>query len=155
MLRLDTNQIIHVIPMPIFQDYHILVSRTDVNHKEQVIMTYITEEEEQELDKHNTLTLKRNNIVFQIHSNNVYCYGEVNFKEGSDDCKQIATFNFLDYLGWKGIMLPSDYHYDTHECHSPLTSYRWYETWQPDVLARYAHGCLNKPERIVLFRRLL
>lgn len=118
-------------------------------------MTYITEEEEQELDKNNTLTLKRNNIIFQIHSNNVYCYGEVNFKEGSDDCKQIATFNFLDYLGWKGIMLPSDYHYDTHECHSPLTSYRWYETWQPDVLARYAHGCLNKPKRIVLFRRLL
>lgn len=141
--------------MPIFQDYYILISRIDTNHKEQVIMTYITEEEEQELDERNELTLKRNNIIFQIHSNNVYCYGEVNFKEGSDDCKQIATFNFLDYLGWKGVMLPSDYHYDTHECHSPLTSYRWYETWQPDVLARYAHGCLNKPERIVLFRRLL
>lgn len=141
--------------MPIFQDYHILVSRIDVNHREQVIMTYITEEEEQELDERNELTLKRNNIIFQIHSNNVYCYGEVNFKEGSDDCKQIATFNFLDYLGWKGIMLPSDYHYDTHECYSPFTSYRWYETWQPDVLARYAHGCLNKPKRIVLFRRLL
>lgn len=118
-------------------------------------MTYITEEEEQELDERNELTLKRNNTIFQIHSNNIYCYGEVNFKEGSDDCKQIATFNFLDYLGWKGVMLPSDYRYDTHECHSPLTSYRWYETWQPDVLARYAHGCLNKPERIVLFRRLL
>lgn len=141
--------------MPIFQDYYILISRIDTNHKEQVIMTYITEEEEQELDERNELTLKRNNIIFQIHSNNVYCYGEVNFKESSDDCKQIATFNFLDYLGWKGVMLPSDYHYDTHECHSPLTSYRWYETWQPDVLARYAHGCLNKPERIVLFRRLL
>ena len=141
--------------MPIFQDYYILISRIDINRREQVIMTYITEEEEQELDERNELTLKRNNIVFQIHSNNVYCYGEVNFKEGSDDCKQIATFNFLDYLGWKGIMLPSDYHYDTHECHSPLTSYRWYETWQPDVLARYAHGCLNKPKRIILFRRLL
>lgn len=141
--------------MPIFQDYYVLISRIDTNHREQVIMTYIMEEEEQELDKNNTLTLNRNNIVFQIHSNNVYCYGEVNFKEGSDDCKQIATFNFLDYLGWKGVMLPSDYHYDTHECHSPLTSYRWYETWQPDILARYAHGCLNKPKRIVLFRRLL
>lgn len=141
--------------MPIFQDYHILVSRTDVNHKEQVIMTYITEEEEQKLDESKELVIERGNIIFKVHHNNIYCYGEVNFKEGSDDCKQIATFNFLDYLGWKGVMLPSDYHYDTHECHSPLTSYRWYETWQPDVLARYAHGCLNKPERIVLFRRLL
>lgn len=141
--------------MPIFQDYHILVSRTDVNHKEQVIMTYITEEEEQKLDESKELVIERGNMIFKVHHNNIYCYGEVNFKEGSDNCKQIATFNFLDYLGWKGIMLPSDYHYDTHECHSPLTSYRWYETWQPDVLARYAHGCLNKPERIVLFRRLL
>ena len=141
--------------MPIFQDYHILISRTDVNHKEQVIMTYITEEEEQKLDESKELVIERGNMIFQVHHNNIYCYGEVNFKEGSDDCKQIATFNFLDYLGWKGVMLPSDYHYDTHECHSPLTSYRWYETWQPDVLARYAHGCLNKPERIVLFRRLL
>lgn len=141
--------------MPIFQDYHILVSRTDVNHKEQVIMTYITEEEEQKLDESKELVIERGNMIFKVHHNNIYCYGEVNFKEGSDDCKQIATFNFLDYLGWKGVMLPSDYHYDTHECHSPLTSYRWYETWQPDVLARYAHGCLNKPERIVLFRRLL
>lgn len=141
--------------MPIFQDYHILVSRTDVNHKEQVIMTYITEEEEQKLDESKELVIERSNIIFKVHHNNIYCYGEVNFKEGSDDCKQIATFNFLDYLGWKGVMIPSDYHYDTHECHSPLTSYRWYETWQPDVLARYAHGCLNKPERIVLFRRLL
>lgn len=141
--------------MPIFQDYHILISRIDTNHREQVIMTYITEEEEQKLDESKELVIERGNMIFQVHHNNIYCYGEVNFKEGSDDCKQIATFNFLDYLGWKGVMLPSDYHYDTHECHSPFTSYRWYETWQPDVLARYAHGCLNKPERIILFRRLL
>ena len=146
---------IHVIPMPIFQDYYVLTSRTDRSHTEQVIMTYITEEEEQKLDDGKELTLKRGNVSFQIHSNNTYCYGEVDFHEGSDDCKQIATFNFLDYLGWKGIIIPSDYHYDTHECHSPLRSYRWYETWQPDVVARYAHGCLNKPKRIVLFRKLL
>ena len=117
-------------------------------------MTYITEEEEQQLDEGKQLILNRGNTSFQVHSNNIYCYGEVDFHEGSDDCKQIATFNFLDYLGWKGIVLPSDYHYDTHECHSPLKIYRWYETWRPDVLARYAHGCLNKPKRIVLFRRL-
>ena len=118
-------------------------------------MTYITEEEEQNLDEGKELILKRGNTLFKIHGNNIYCYGEVDFHEGSDDCKQIATFTFLDYLGWKGITLPSDYHYDTHECHSPLKSCRWYETWKPDVLARYVHGCLNKPKRIVLFRRSL
>ena len=141
--------------MPIFQDYYILISRIDKSYREQVIITYITEEEEQQLDKGKQLTLNRGNTSFQVHSNNIYCYREVDFHEGSDDCKQIATFNFLNYLGWKGIVIPSDYHYDTHECHSPIKSYRWTETWKPDVLARYAHGCLNKPQRIVLFRRLL
>uniref|UniRef100_A0AAU8MJT9 Uncharacterized protein n=1 Tax=Geladintestivirus 5 TaxID=3233137 RepID=A0AAU8MJT9_9CAUD len=141
--------------MPIFQDYYILISRTDTSHKEQVIMTYITEEEEQKLDEGKELILKRGNASFQIHGNNVYCYGEVDFHKGSDDCKQIATFNFLDYLGWKGIVIPSDYDYDLHECHSPLKCYRWTETWKPDVLVRYVHGCLNKPKRIVLFRKLL
>ena len=141
--------------MPIFQDYYILISRTNTGRKEQVIMTYITEEEEQKLDEGKELILKRGNASFQVHGNNIYCYGKVDFREGSNDCKQIATFTFLDYLELKGIALPSDYHYDTHECYSPLKSHRWYETWRPDVLARYAHGCLNKPERIVLFRRLL
>ena len=141
--------------MPIFQDYYILISRTDTGRREQVIMTYITEEEEQKLDEDEELILKRGNESFQVHGNNIYCYGEVDFHESSNDCKKIATFTFLDYLGLKGIALPSDYHYDTHECYSPLKSHRWYETWRPDVLARYAHGCLNKPKRIVLFRRLL
>ena len=141
--------------MPIFQDYYILVSRTDARRKEQIIMTYLTEEEEQNLDDGKELILKRGNSSFRVHCNNIYCYGEVDFHEGSDDCKQIATFNFLDYLDWKGIVIPSDYHYDTHECHSPIKSYRIYETWKPDVLSRYAHGCLNKPKRVVLFRRLL
>lgn len=141
--------------MPIVQDYYILTSRTDAKRIEQVIMTYITEEEEQKLDNNEELIIGRGEASFNIQCNNVYCYGEVNFNKGSDDCKKIATFNFLNYLGWKGIVIPSDYHYDTHECHSPLKSYRWTETWKPDVLARYAHGCLNKPQRIVLFRRLL
>lgn len=114
-------------------------------------MTYITEAEELELDKGKQLILKRGNRNFTVDKNNIYCYGNVDFSEGSDDMKQIATFSFLDYLGAVGIHIPSDYHYDTHECHSPLRCYRWTETWRPEVLAKYAHGCLGKPERIVLF----
>ena len=71
--------------MPIFQDYYVLISRTDTSHREQVIMTYITEEEEQKLDEGKELTLKRGNASFRVHGNNIYCYGEVNFYEGSDD----------------------------------------------------------------------
>ena len=108
MLNLDTKQTIYIIPMPIFQDYYVLISRIDKSCREQVIITYITEEEEQQLDKGKQLTLERGNASFQVHGNNIYCYGNGDFNESSDDCKQIATFNFLDYLDLKGVMLPSD-----------------------------------------------
>lgn len=152
MLNLDINQVNHVIPMPIFKDYYVLISRKGMNYKEQIIMTHITEEEEQKLDNGKEIILKRDNISFHITINNTYCYGEVDFNKGSDDCEQIATFNFLNYLNEKGICIPSDYDYEHHVCNSPINKYRWTETWNPDDLARYAHGCLNKPNRIVLFK---
>ena len=141
--------------MPIFKEFYILTSRINSKRKEQVIITYLNEDEEKKLDDNNQITLKRGKTTFHIHMNNIYCYGEVDLRKGSNDCAQIADFDFLDYLGMKGIVIPSDYDYEHHECHSPLKSYRWTETWRPDVLVRFAHGSINKPKRIILFKRLL
>ena len=66
MLNLDINQVNHVIPMPIFQDYFVLISRIDTLRKEQVIMTYITEEEEQQFDDGKELTLE-NSVLDHQH----------------------------------------------------------------------------------------
>ena len=55
MLNLDINQVNHVIPMPIFKDYYVLISRKGMNYKEQIIMTHITEEEEQKESQNNDL----------------------------------------------------------------------------------------------------
>ena len=115
-------------------------------------MTYISEEEEAALDKGEVLTLKRGNRTMTVMPNHLYCYGEVDFSTNSDDMYQIEDFHFLDYLGAKGLHIYSDYHYDTHECHSPLPQCRWTETWNPAEIAQYAHGCLGKPQRIVLFK---
>ena len=141
--------------MPIFKEFYILTSRINSKRKEQVIITYLNEDEEKKLDDNNQITLKRGKTTFHIHMNNIYCYGEVDLRKGSNDCAQIADFDFLDYLGMKGIVIPSDYDYEHHECHSPLKTYRWTETWRPDVLVRFAHGSINKPKRIILFKRLL
>lgn len=141
--------------MPIFKEFYILTSHINSKRKEQVIITYLNENEEKKLDDNNQITLKRGKTTFHIHMNNIYCYGEVDLRKGSNDCVQIADFDFLDYLGMKGIVIPSDYDYEHHECHSPLKSYRWTETWRPDVLVRFAHGSINKPKRIILFKRLL
>lgn len=141
--------------MPIYKDFSVLVSHIDRNIREQVVMTYISEEEENVLDEGKQLTIERGDASFIIHKNNVYCYGEVDFSIDSLDCQQIATFNFLNFLLGVGVKIPSDYDYENHECHSPIRHYRWTETWSPEVLARYAYACLNKPKRVALFKRLL
>jgi hypothetical protein len=125
---------------------------TNTKGKELVILTYLTQEEENILDEQNEIILKRANKTFSIRKNNIYCYGDVDLNEGSDDSKEIANFDFLDYLNGIGIKIPSDYNYEHHVCYSPLKKYRITETWKPDVLVRYAHGCLNKPKKILLFR---
>lgn len=141
--------------MPIFQNYYVLTSYIDKKHKELVVMTYINEEEEQKIDEGEKVTINRGDKTFIVHHNNIYCYGEVDFRKGSEDCEEIANFSFLNFLGSKGVVIPSDYDYERHECHSPIKYYRWSETWRSDVLARYAHACLNKPKRIVLFKRVV
>jgi hypothetical protein len=139
--------------MPISRDYHILSYNKEPKiKKEMVVMTYISKEEEILIDKGETVILKRGKCTWLVYPNNVYCYGEVDFHTNSDDMKQIDTFNFLDYLGWSGIPVYSNYHYETHECCGTTRACGWTETWHPAIVAQYAHGCLDKPQRIVLFK---
>lgn len=138
--------------MPIFKDYVVVDVRAERGFKHIVYLTHINEDEEKIIDSGDSLIIKRNNKKFNLRlSSNILCYGEVDFSKGSDDLKEIATFTFLDYLGAVGVRIPSDYDYENHCCHSPLKRYRYTETFKPDVLVRYKHGCLNKPKRIALF----
>lgn len=141
--------------MPIFPNYYILTSRTDINEKFQIIISYLTDEEEKRLDDGESITITRGSLKAPIDSHNVYCYGEVDFSKDSKDLEQIAIFNFLSHLNFTGARIPSDYDYETHTCHSPIPFYRYTETWRPEVLTRYAHACINKPSKIVLFRHLI
>ena len=100
MLNLNKEKI-HVIQMPIFQNYYVLTSYIDKKHKELVVMTYINEEEEQKIDEGEKVTINRGDKTFIVHHNNIYCYGEVDFRKGSKDCEEIANFSFLNFLGSK------------------------------------------------------
>lgn len=117
-----------------------------------IYLTYITKEEEDKLDNGVDIHITRGDHNFHIHKNNIYCYGEIDLNPDSEDSEQISSFSFLDYLT-VGVKTPSDYHYDTHECHSPNPHHRWTETFDPAVLVRYAHAALSKPKRIVLFMK--
>lgn len=139
--------------MPIFKDYHILTSIPQIKGIKRIIMTYITEEEEKELDNigDGCIELDRGNTTFTITGRSIYCYGEVNF-ESEEDLNTIDSFRFLGHLQEKGVSVPTDYDYKEHCCYSPTRRYRHTETFKPSVLAKYSHGRLGKPERIVLFK---
>lgn len=140
--------------MPIHKDYHILCSNKTGSRCVSTIMTYISEEEEYLIDnlKDKIFQMTRGNQVFNVKMNQIHCYGEVDFnnQEGLDT---IDGFKFLDFLGGVGIRIYSRYNYTTHSCSSPKRHALWSETWSPAYLAKYAHGFLGKPKRIILFNQ--
>ena len=146
-----------VIPMPISPIYHILCSNSSGDktpaQKRYVVMTYISEEEEKEIDglDDKFIKLERGDIVFSINHSRIYCYGEINLHD-EETIETINKFRFLDFLSsFTGIHIYSNYDYDKHCCYSSKKFPLLTETWQPIDLVKYAHGTINKPNRIILF----
>ena len=135
--------------MPISQNYHILTKFKSGLKYVQVIMTEISEEEENLIDnlERNVFKIDRGDRTFSITNNQIYCYGEVNFNS-EEDLKTIDNFSFLNHLKETGVPIWVNYNYETHTSDHP----KYTETWSPAELAKYAHGCLNKPKRIILFK---
>lgn len=115
-------------------------------------MIPISEQEEKRIDniKDSTLKFQRGDMSFSVKMRDIYCYGEVDFTD-KEDLNQIDSFDFLDHLGARGIYIWSQYDYKTHSCRTPNKRILWTETWSPSVVAQIAHGCLGKPQRILLF----
>lgn len=140
--------------MPITQmGYQTICSHSSSkNEIESIVIISIDEKEEDKLDK-GFLQCTRDNQVFTIHQNEIVCYGEIDFSTGSDDYNVIEDMNWLDYLGVKGISIPSDYNYEDHCCYpSEGNRCRYTETFNPAVLTQYLHGKLGKPKRVCIFK---
>jgi len=133
-------------------DYQLICSHS-INkfEKELIVIIPITEKEEKQLDK-GFLQTTRDNQTFNIHSNEIICYGEIDFNTGSEDYDVIEDMKWLDHLEAKGICIPSDYNYTNHTCYPPGRKVRWTETFNPAVLAQYIHARLGKPERCCIFK---
>lgn len=139
--------------MPVFKDYQTIVCHIDSSVKQsRIMMIPITEEEEQILDKHIVLEKHCGQLTFNIKPNDVQFYGEIDFSDVSEDLDQIDKAKWFTLLDNDSVHIPSDYDYNTHCCYSPITSYRWTETFVPSLLVRYKHACLGKPSRVVIFK---
>ena len=133
------------------KDFYTMVSRFDGPVSIHTIMTYLTKEEEVKLDNKETIEIDRGIRHFTINPRDVYCYGEIDFHNGSDDYKELAKMKFLNHLCFCGVWLEANYDYDKHCCYSPIKRKQWYDTTRPEVLSQYTHGILGKPKRCIIF----
>ena len=139
--------------MPILNtDWITLSCRTSKASKELIIMASITEEQEKQLDNGSLTLVTRNKRTFIIDASNKPVYGTIDFSTNSDDYIRLEEMDWLNYLTFGGIAVPSDYDYKTHTCHSPINTYRYYDTVNPAILAQYKHACIGKPERVCIFK---
>ena len=154
MLKLSTEETVHIIQMPVDPTYKVISVHDSPNSKEIFIITGINELEYNKLKNSNDLNIVRGNCEFYISPDDVLCFGDINFSEGSDDCKELDTFSWLEHLVAQGVGIPSKYNYDKHECTSPINKYLITETFRNSTLCRYIHGWLGKPQFTLIFREL-
>ena len=141
--------------MPISKDYQTVIYHTNTTNKEgrpteqvRIIMAPITEKEEALLDEGKAFIIHRGDLSFNLNSDNVLAYGEVDFHNDSDDYE-----NIIKVIPYRDIIhLPFNYDYDTHTCKTKTKCYQTYETDNIGAIAQYAHGRLGKPKRVVIFK---
>ena len=155
MSKSSTEGMVYTIPMTVDPTYKVISVHHNPNANELFIITGISELEHKKLKSLNELHIIRGNCEFHITPDDVLCFGDIDFHEGSDDCKELDTFNWLEHLVAKGVGIPSRYNYDKHECTSPINKYLITETFRNSTLCRYLHGCLGKPQYTLIFRELI
>lgn len=131
--------------------YHTSKKAKGINSRV-VLMSYLTEAEEKQLDDGNRITIIRKDVEghphkFVVSPKSTYGYGEVDLHNGSDDADLIDKFKFLENLDFGGYPIPT-FNYNE----STLLG-SWYATWSPLVVCQYAHCKLGKPKRIIIFKK--
>ena len=153
MSNLSIKEKVYKIDMPVDKTYFTLITKA-INKlcKESFIMTGITEKEFDKLEKGYNIELERGNLTFDIAPDDICCFGNIDFTEGSEDCDTLDTFNWFDGLGVKGVSIPANYNYKHHQCLSDRKFNRWTETFVISKFCRYVHGVLGKPNYTLIFR---
>lgn len=125
------------------------------------VMTYLSDGEERLLEAGETITIKRkslsvdeHDVYFVVDPKNCFGYGDLKFDNSNDDLRNIEELNWFKKYYFK-IFMPSNYDYNTHTVTSDIKGGKYYDTTNPRVFLPYLHGCLNKPEKVVIFREYL
>lgn len=142
-----------LIKMPIFNDYMVISTPITSNTKDYTIFTYITKEEEDSLSKGQPITITRGDKTLTVNKGSCMFWGSMDFTKDSDDCQTIDKYDLVG-AKIKDIIIPANYDYNSHTCKTPqlIGKYLFTTANTSSQVLRYKHGCLNKPERVILFK---
>lgn len=110
-----------------------------------IVMMPISEKQENALDNGSEIKLGSRWIAAE----QIFCYGEMNF-DNEDDIQLINNFEWI--IEKKGLVIPANYDYDKHTCEAYDLKIGHHETFDNIKVVKYAHGCLNKPQRSIIFK---
>lgn len=129
------------------------MSRTDKKVGNIVIrMTYLTVEEEEEIDKNNNIVLTREEKQYHIDKNNIKGYGDIDLSNDSEDHNILKAQHWIDVSRFPGVIIPV-YDYNTGLMKTRNEIVQRTETWNCFDLVKYGHCCLGKPNKIIIFKQ--
>lgn len=155
MLNIENKTLKYTINCIHNCDFVFLVRPYDPgNGNVRVVMTEISEREEQLLDSGKSLLLNRGRLSFNVDPDFCYAYGNLNIRPGSDELIQMNDADWFTRFYIRQF-LPSEYDFDNHIIHSDLPCGRWYDTDSLKSFLPYLYNCINHPERVVIFKEYL
>jgi len=135
--------------------FQIITCHTEKGRTCEIIMTYLTEEEEYKIDNDEVVKLERGSVTFEVSKSKIYAYGEIDFRTGSEDYEVLADMTWLNHCTLRGVNVLSNYNYKHNTATSDIPSGRYYDSMSPEVVAQFKHGQLGKPKRTVIFKRII
>lgn len=132
-------------------DFYYIFNSCDISSSIRIVITRITEEEEKDLDNNKSILIKRGSNQFDINPDNCIAFGDLDLSPNSKDIKTLCNSKVFSNFDINLFVL-SKYNYDTHTVTSDIRGGRWHTTKDPNVFLPYIHGCIGKPERVVIFK---
>ena len=132
----------------------VYIATPDENPGIRIIMAPISEEQECKLEIGEGFNIETDRGTFHVHPDLCYAYGELDLSPNSSDINDMYNQHWFD-KNHICIKLFTGYDYNTHTITSEIQGGRWYDTNNLKLFLPYLHGCIGKPQRIVIFKEYL
>ena len=128
------------------------IARPQFNAKVRVVMLGISDEEEKQLLKKGKITVKRDNLPFNVELGYCYYLGEFDFKNISKNTKAFWN-DFFDYN--TSIDIPCNWDFDTNTYTSTEKIPKWFDTRNPEKYLPYLYASIGKPKKVAIFKETM